>query len=85
MKKPSHPALEGASIIIWTTTPWTMPGNRAVAYGNDISYQIVEVVDPNEGSLCEKKDVLVIADDLADDVIEAIGRVKPLFGQADGI
>ena len=50
-----------------------MPGNRAVAYGNDISYQIVEVVDPNEGSLCEKDDVLVIADDLADDVIEAIG------------
>ena len=73
VKKPSHPALDGASIIIWTTTPWTMPGNRAVAYGNDISYRIVEVVDPNEGSLCEKDDVLVIADDLADDVIEAIG------------
>ena len=71
--KASHPALDGASIIIWTTTPWTMPGNRAVAYGNDISYRIVEVVDPNEGSLCEKDDVLVIADDLADDVIEAIG------------
>ena len=73
VKKASHPALDGASIIIWTTTPWTMPGNRAVAYGNDISYRIVEVVDPNEGSLCEKDDVLVIADDLADDVIEAIG------------
>ena len=73
VKKASHPALDGASIIIWTTTPWTMPGNRAVAYGNDISYQIVEVVDPKEGSLCEKDDVLVIADDLADDVIEAIG------------
>jgi isoleucyl-tRNA synthetase len=73
VKKASHPALEGASIIIWTTTPWTMPGNRAVAYGNDISYRIVKVVDPNEGSLCEKDDVLVIADDLADDVIEAIG------------
>ena len=44
-----------------------------VAYGNDISYRIVEVVAPNEGSLCEKDDVLVLADDLADDVIEAIG------------
>jgi isoleucyl-tRNA synthetase len=73
VKKASHPALDGASIIIWTTTPWTIPGNRAVAYGNDISYRIVEVVDPNEGSLCDKDDVLVIADDLADDVIEAIG------------
>jgi isoleucyl-tRNA synthetase len=25
--------LEGASIVIWTTTPWTMPGNRAIAAG----------------------------------------------------
>ena len=30
---PSVPALEGASVVIWTTTPWTMPGNRAVAAG----------------------------------------------------
>ena len=73
VKKSSNPALDGASVIIWTTTPWTIPGNRAVAYGDDISYRIVEVVDPNEGSLCEKGDVLVIANDLADDVFEAIG------------
>ena len=26
-------ALAGASVVIWTTTPWTMPGNRAIAYG----------------------------------------------------
>ncbi len=79
VKKAPHPALEDASIIIWTTTPWTMPGNRAVAYGNDISYQVVEVVEPNDGSLCEKGDVLVIADDLAGDVIEAIGVGKTLL------
>jgi isoleucyl-tRNA synthetase len=30
--------LTGHEIIIWTTTPWTMPGNRAVAYGKDIEY-----------------------------------------------
>jgi isoleucyl-tRNA synthetase len=33
--KASNPALEGASIVIWTTTPWTMPGNRAVALSHD--------------------------------------------------
>ncbi|HCV89100.1 MAG TPA: isoleucine--tRNA ligase, partial [Alphaproteobacteria bacterium] len=33
VKTPSHPALEGANIVIWTTTPWTMPGNRAMACG----------------------------------------------------
>ena len=35
--------IKDASIVIWTTTPWTMPGNRAVAYGNDIDYVLVEV------------------------------------------
>ena len=29
----SAPEIDGASVVIWTTTPWTMPGNRAVAYG----------------------------------------------------
>ena len=28
--------LNDANIVIWTTTPWTMPGNRAIAYGDDI-------------------------------------------------
>ena len=41
--EPAHPALAGASVLIWTTTPWTMPGNRAVAYGEDIEYRVIEV------------------------------------------
>ena len=36
--RPPRPALEGASAVIWTTTPWTMPGNRAIAYGEDVDY-----------------------------------------------
>ncbi|MBT5308195.1 MAG: class I tRNA ligase family protein, partial [Rhodospirillaceae bacterium] len=34
----NSPVLEltGASVVIWTTTPWTIPGNRAVAYGKDV-------------------------------------------------
>ncbi|WP_443646200.1 isoleucine--tRNA ligase [Candidatus Ponderosibacter sp. Uisw_141_02] len=69
----AHAALEGASVIIWTTTPWTMPANRAVAYGDDISYQVTEVLAANDGALCSKGDFVVIADDLADSVISAIG------------
>ena len=69
----AHATLEGASIIIWTTTPWTMPANRAVAYGDDISYQVTEVLAANDDALCGKGDVVVIADDLADSVISAIG------------
>lgn len=32
--------LSGADVVIWTTTPWTLPSNRAVAYGKDIEYGV---------------------------------------------
>jgi isoleucyl-tRNA synthetase len=38
-------AVDGASVVIWTTTPWTIPGNRAIAYGDDIDYAVIEVLD----------------------------------------
>ncbi len=44
----SDAALEGASVVIWTTTPWTLPGNRAVAYGEDMDYVVVEVARGGE-------------------------------------
>ncbi|MES2985985.1 MAG: class I tRNA ligase family protein [Patescibacteria group bacterium] len=34
---------EGASFIAWTTTPWTLPGNVALAVGNEIAYVYVEI------------------------------------------
>ncbi len=39
----SDPALAGASVVIWTTTPWTMPGNRAIAFAEDQDYVVLEV------------------------------------------
>jgi isoleucyl-tRNA synthetase len=38
--------LEGASVVIWTTTPWTLPSNRAVAYGEEIEYGVFEIITP---------------------------------------
>ncbi|MCY4314912.1 MAG: isoleucine--tRNA ligase [Roseovarius sp.] len=38
---PGH--LRGARVIIWTTTPWTLPSNKAVVFGGDISYGLYEV------------------------------------------
>ena len=35
--------VESAFIIIWTTTPWTLPGNRAIAYSRKIAYGLFEV------------------------------------------
>ncbi|MFZ5610156.1 MAG: isoleucine--tRNA ligase [Pseudomonadota bacterium] len=39
---PSVAALRDTEIVIWTTTPWTMPGNRAICYGPDIAYVVAE-------------------------------------------
>jgi isoleucyl-tRNA synthetase len=38
------PELVGAHAVIWTTTPWTIPVNQALAYGPDIEYELCEVV-----------------------------------------
>ncbi len=68
--EPAHPALAGASVLIWTTTPWTMPGNRAVAYGEDIEYRVIEVTAVAEGSLARVGERLVLAARLVDQVAE---------------
>ena len=38
-------------IVIWTTTPWTIPGNRAIAFSPEISYGLYEIADAADGSL----------------------------------
>ena len=37
--------LDGASVLIWTTTPWTIPANRAIAFGSEIAYGLYRVTD----------------------------------------
>ncbi|MDO7836230.1 isoleucine--tRNA ligase [Sphingobium sp. HBC34] len=39
---PNAPELVGAYAVIWTTTPWTIPVNQAIAYGEDIEYVLVD-------------------------------------------
>jgi isoleucyl-tRNA synthetase len=53
--------LTGASVVIWTTTPWTIPGNRAVAYGPEIDYAIVHVEGVREGSHLRPGETLLVA------------------------
>jgi isoleucyl-tRNA synthetase len=55
-------------IVIWTTTPWTIPGNRAIAFSPDISYGLYEVADATEGSLARTSEHLLLADTLAEQV-----------------
>jgi isoleucyl-tRNA synthetase len=39
------PELVGAHAVVWTTTPWTIPVNRAIAYGPDIEYVLLSAAD----------------------------------------
>jgi isoleucyl-tRNA synthetase len=69
----SHPALAGAAILIWTTTPWTLPGNRAIAYGADFDYVVVEVTETGEGSLARPGERFVVAEPLVAVTAEIAG------------
>ncbi|OJU22948.1 MAG: isoleucine--tRNA ligase [Sphingomonas sp. 66-10] len=42
VEAPNAPELVGAHAVIWTTTPWTIPVNQALAYGAEIDYVVVE-------------------------------------------
>ena len=78
--------LVDANIVIWTTTPWTIPGNRAVAYGKDLEYSLIEIIKTNEKSLANIGEKLVIADELKNQVLDEIGIdeskiIKKFFGK----
>ncbi len=58
---------ENTSLIVWTTTPWTLPGNMAAAVHNDYEYAVVEKLDEGDGPLVR----FIVAKD----------RVKAVFGE----
>jgi isoleucyl-tRNA synthetase len=62
---------EGASVVIWTTTPWTLPGNRAISFSSKIDYGLYEVTAAPDGNWAKVGDKYVLADKLAADVMKA--------------
>ena len=58
--------LSGINIVIWTTTPWTIPGNRAIAYSTTIPYGVYEVSSAAEGALAKPGEKILIADALSE-------------------
>lgn len=60
--------LAGSAIVIWTTTPWTIPGNRAISFSPKISYALYEVTDSAADNWAKVGDKLILAEKLADDV-----------------
>ncbi|MBX2856643.1 MAG: class I tRNA ligase family protein, partial [Rhodobacteraceae bacterium] len=67
--------LLGASVVIWTTTPWTIPSNKGISYKSDISYGLYEVTEAPADNWSVPGDRLVIADALAEESFKK-GRVE---------
>lgn len=63
--------LKNSYAVIWTTTPWTLPGNRAIAYGNDHTYAVIEVIKGTD--LIPNGHKLLIAKDLVTEVVNNLG------------
>ncbi|MFC0201441.1 isoleucine--tRNA ligase [Paracoccus rhizosphaerae] len=58
-----------ASVVIWTTTPWTIPQNRAVAFNPAIAYGLYEVTEAAENTTAKAGEKIVLADALAEAVM----------------
>ena len=69
--------LQNSEIIIWTTTPWTIPANKALAYNENLKYVIVKIEDETEFK--DKK--IVVAEDLLKSIVESckIKKFKKIF------
>ncbi len=62
---------ERAKVVIWTTTPWTIPQNRAICFGPTISYGLYEITGRPEECWATIGERLLLADNLAEDTLEA--------------
>jgi isoleucyl-tRNA synthetase len=73
--------LVGAPVVIWTTTPWTIPSNRAVAFNPALDYGLWRVTAAPADNWAKAGETFLLADRLAEDVfrnarVEAFERVR---------
>ncbi|MFN7173441.1 MAG: isoleucine--tRNA ligase, partial [Thermaurantiacus tibetensis] len=74
VEAPNAPELVGAHAVIWTTTPWTLPVNRALAYGPELAYALVETQGRR----------LVVAEALLEAVRGRLGVPLPVLARLPG-
>jgi len=63
--------LQQASVVIWTTTPWTIPGNRAISFSRKIKYGLYEVSNAPADNWAKPGDKLILADSCAENLRQA--------------
>jgi len=80
----SRPMLPGnLSVVIWTTTPWTLPGNRAISFNPKISYGVYWVKDAPAENWAKVGDYFLLADPLA---LEVMKQARVLaYERKDGL
>jgi isoleucyl-tRNA synthetase len=71
--QPGLPALAGAAAVIWTTTPWTLPGNRAIAYSAELEYAVIRVDVAAEKSRARVDEKLLVAVPLIEETAARAG------------
>ena len=84
---PSCVELQEAEIVIWTTTPWTIPGNRAISRGRDMEYVVLTVLETEKSSWTKVGRKLVVAnsDKLIDEMVSRaritrFEKSRPILG-----
>src|SRR5438045_3028951 len=87
VRSPAHGALASASVVIWTTTPWTLPGNRAISFSSKVAYGLYKITDAPADNWAKAGDLLILADALAAEVfkqarVTASEKARALRGDA---
>ncbi|MCL7463732.1 isoleucine--tRNA ligase [Phaeovulum sp. NW3] len=89
--RPAVAGLDGASVVIWTTTPWTIPQNRAVAFNPAIEYGLYRIDAAAENATARVGETIVLADRLAEGVmtaakVESFTRLRAVeAGEMEGL
>lgn len=79
------PELTGnVSIVIWTTTPWTIPANMAVSVGPTIEYSAVKITGTGENANLKVGEILILAEELRSSVMSAIGAEGEVVARFNG-
>ncbi|HZK05072.1 MAG TPA: isoleucine--tRNA ligase [Actinomycetaceae bacterium] len=76
---PGRPEIDGALALIWTTTPWTLPSNLAIAVGPELPYVLAR---PTKGPLAG--DRIVIAEALVAAYAKELGKAPEVLARFTG-
>ena len=64
--------LSQTSVLIWTTTPWTIPCNKAIAYSKSLTYKIVEFTEEETNLNIKKNEKIIISSGLIENFVKLI-------------